>query len=74
MSITPFKLKAPLILVTSGAGLLGSISLSFVKGITESFRVDSFLGGFALYIYVLIALVIGLIQLKFLNKSMEIYD
>ena len=60
--------------MTAGAGLLGSISLSFVKGLTEAYRVDGFTGGYALYIYIAIALAIGILQLNILNKSMELYD
>ena len=72
-NIEPWKLKSPLIFMTVGAGLLGSVSLSFVKGLTESFRIDGW-SGYLLYVYVVIAILLGVIQLKILNKSMELYD
>ena len=72
--IEAWKLKAPLVFMTAGAGLLASVSLSFVKGVTESYRADGFTEGYALYIYVVLALAIGILQLKILNKSMELYD
>ena len=73
-NVEPWKLKAPLIFMTMGAGLLGSISLSFVKGLTEALRVDGLGGGVMFYIYTAIALFIGIMQLNILNKSMELYD
>ena len=59
--------------MASGAGLLGSLCMCFIKGITESFKAEG-LYGYSLYIYILIALFIAIFQLKFLNKAMENYD
>jgi len=52
------KLRLPLILVTMGAGLLGSLSMSSIKGVTESFKVDSF-ASFELYVYAISGIVIA---------------
>lgn len=38
--ITTFKLKAPLYLVTLGAGLLVSYTISFIKGMTSSLQAE----------------------------------
>lgn len=59
--------------MTSAAGLLGSISMSLIKGVTETFQNDSF-STFQLWIYVVLAISVGIIQLTTLNKSMELYD
>lgn len=63
----------PLVLMTCAAGLVGSLSLSFIKGLTESFR-QSGLGSSSVWMYMGIALACGGLQLKFINKSMELYD
>ena len=60
--------------MTTVAGLLGSISMSFIKGVTETFRHDGLFGGFVLYMYVAVALSIGILQLKSINRSMELYE
>ena len=60
--------------MTSAAGLLGSISMSFIKGVTEIFSNHGFQTGLQLYIYVVIAILIGVLQLTTLNRSMDLYD
>lgn len=54
------KLRMPLIFVTVGAGLLGSLSMSSIKGVTESFKADSF-SGLGLYGYAVAGIVIAVL-------------
>jgi hypothetical protein len=68
------KIKIPLILMACGAGLLGSLSLTFLKGMTEAYAERGLFGGVSLYCYLILAIVLAVYQLLFLNKSMEIYD
>jgi hypothetical protein len=68
------RLKWPLILLTFGAGLLGSLSMSFLKGMTVAFREVGLWGGVTLYIYLILAVTLALKQLSFLNQMMEVYD
>lgn len=72
-SITPFKLKSPLFFVTTGAGLLVSFTIAFIKGMTCSFAADGF-NGINIYIFAILTILSSLYQLKFINLSMEIYE
>jgi hypothetical protein len=60
LNIKPIHLKVPLILMTSAAGLLGSISMSFIKGVTDIY--DN--GGFdqtLFWFYFSLALSVGIL-------------
>ena len=50
----------PLILMTCCAGLLGSLSMSLMKGLTETFTNEGWRGG-ALYVFLGIAISIGIL-------------
>lgn len=71
---TRSMLRAPLVFMTAGAGLLGSISVIFIKGVTESLADKGLFGGFGFYIFLILGISNGILQLTALNKSMEIYD
>jgi len=59
---------------TIAAGVLGSLSMSFIKGATESLEYDG--GVFGIYFmgFAVIAILNGIMQLTTLNLSMELYD
>eukprot|EP00355_Strombidium_rassoulzadegani_P007882 CAMPEP_0168619692 /NCGR_PEP_ID=MMETSP0449_2-20121227/6739_1 /TAXON_ID=1082188 /ORGANISM="Strombidium rassoulzadegani, Strain ras09" /LENGTH=169 /DNA_ID=CAMNT_0008660647 /DNA_START=234 /DNA_END=743 /DNA_ORIENTATION=+ len=68
------RLKIPLFLMATGAGLLGSLSMTFLKGMTESFEENGVFGSFSLYGYLILSLCLSVFQLNLLNMTMEIYD
>ena len=63
----------PLFLVTVAAGLMGSISMSLIKGVTDTYQ-NNGLSHFSIYIYATVAVCVGICQLITLNKSMELYE
>lgn len=67
------RLKAPLVIVTCGGGMLVALTITFIKGVTSSFQIDGF-SDIGLYIYAVICIISAIGQLKFINLSMEIYD
>ena len=67
------KVRLPLALMTGGAGLLGSVSMSLIKGFTEELRADE-INVYHIVAFVVTAISVGLLQLKTLNTSMELYD
>jgi len=62
-----------LFLITVAAGLLGSLSMSLIKGVTDTFQ-NNGLGYFPIYIYIIIGVSVGICQLITVNKSMELYE
>lgn len=71
--VTPARLKVPLVILTTAAGLLASFSIIFIKGMTSSFEAAGF-AFWALYLFVALLITSALQQLRFINLSMEIYD
>jgi len=54
-------LRAPLIFMTAGAGLLGSISTVLIKGVTESLADKGLFGGVGFYIFLVLGISNGIL-------------
>lgn len=68
------NINSSLIMLPMAAGFNGSIALTFLKGATIAFKENGFLGGFSLYVYQFVALMSGMLELRFLNGAMELFE
>jgi len=54
--------------------MIGSVNLALCKAVTEQFETDGLDKDLNVYIYIIIAIAMGIFLLKTINISMEIYD
>lgn len=67
------RIRAPLVIVTCGGGMLVAFTITFIKGATNSYALYG-LFSVEFAIFAAIAIATSILQLKFINLSMEIYD
>ena len=71
--ITEARIRAPLVVVTCGGGMLVAFTITFIKGATITLQVEEPIN-VELTIFIALAVITSLMQLVFINLSMEIYD
>ena len=67
------RIKLPMFLMGTACGLMSSLSMTFLKFFTESLKVHG-VSSPVVYIYFSFAIMISALQLKMLNRAMEVYD
>lgn len=68
------KINVALILLPMSAGMSGCIALTFLKGSTIALKDLGFFGGISHHVYGFLALLSGFLELRFLNKAMELFE